>query len=72
MARTVAAITLLVSLLFTAGCTAIVVGAGAGAGGYTWVKGESTRSCAKDFAHTENATIQSLEYLKVTIDEKTL
>ena len=28
------------------------------------------RSCAKDVAHTENATIQSLDYLKVTIDEK--
>ncbi len=71
MARTVTAITLLVALLFTAGCAAMVVGAGAGAGVYTWIKGELIRSYAKDFTHTENATIQSLDYLKITIDEKT-
>ncbi len=71
MARTAAAITLLAALLFTAGCAAIVVGAGAGAGVYTWVKGELIRSYANDFTHTENATIQSLDYLKITIDEKT-
>jgi len=70
MARTAAAITLLVALLFTAGCAAIVVGAGAGAGVYTWIKGELIRSYAKDFTHTENAAIQSLDYLKITIDEK--
>ena len=71
MARTATAITLLVALLFTAGCAAIVVGAGAGAGVYTWVKGELIRSYANDFTHTENATIQSLDYLKIIIDEKT-
>jgi len=71
MARTVIAITLLSALLFTAGCAAIVVGAGAGAGVYTWIKGELIRSYAKDFAHIEKATIKSLDYLKITIDEKT-
>ena len=71
MARTLTAITLLFAMLFTAGCAAIVAGAGAGAGVYTWVKGELIRSYAKDFAHTENSTVQSLEYLKITIDEKT-
>ena len=71
MARTVTAITLLIALLFTAGCAAIVVGAGTGAGVYTWVKGELIRSYAKDFAHTESVTIQGLDYLKITIDEKT-
>ena len=70
MVRTVSAITLLFALLFTTGCAAIVAGAGAGTGVYTWVKGELIRSYAKDFAHTENATVQSLEYLKITIDEK--
>ncbi|MCB2146418.1 MAG: DUF3568 domain-containing protein [Deltaproteobacteria bacterium] len=71
MARTITAITLLSALLFTAGCAAIVVGAGTGAGVYTWVKGELIRSYAKDFTHTENATLQSLNYLKITIEEKT-
>jgi hypothetical protein len=63
MARTITAITMLFALLLTAGCAALVVGAGAGAGVYTWVKGELIRSYANDFTHTENATI--------TIDEKT-
>ncbi len=71
MARIATAITLLVALLFTAGCAAIVVGAGAGAGVYTWVKGELIRSYANDFTQTEKATFQSLDYLKITIDEKT-
>lgn len=70
MVRTAVAITLLFALLLTAGCAAIVVGAGAGAGVYTWIKGELSRSYAKDFAHVENATLQSLDYLKITIDEK--
>jgi hypothetical protein len=63
-------ITVLAALLFTASCAAVVVGAGAGAGVYTWVKGELIRSYATDFAHAEKTTIQSLEYLKISIDEK--
>jgi hypothetical protein len=71
MGRAVIAVTLVAALLLTTGCAAVVVGAGAGTGVYTWVKGELIRSYAKDHAHTENATIQSLEYLKITIDEHT-
>jgi hypothetical protein len=71
MARAMTVITLLLALLYTGGCAAIVVGAGTGAGVYTWMKGELIRSYAKDFAQTENATIQSLDYLKIAIDEKT-
>jgi hypothetical protein len=71
MVRIKIAITLLFTLFFAAGCAAIVVGAGAGAGVYTWVKGELIRSYANDFAHTEKATIKGLEYLKISIDEKT-
>ena len=70
MSRTIAVITLLLALLITAGCAAVIVGAGAGASVYTWVKGELIRSYAKGFAHTETATIQSLDHLKITIDEK--
>ena len=40
MVRTVRPIALLVALLFITGCAALVVGAGAGAGVYTWIKGE--------------------------------
>jgi hypothetical protein len=70
MARTTAMSIILSALLFTAGCAAIVVGAGAGAGVYTWVKGDLIRSYEKSFDHTENAVIQSLEHLKITIDDK--
>lgn len=71
MVRTVIATVLLAALLLTAGCAAVVVGAGAGTGVYTWVKGELIRSYAKDFDHTQSATVQSLEYLKISIDEQT-
>lgn len=57
-------------VLLTAGCAALVVGAGTGAGVYTWVKGDLIRSYAADFAHTETAVLQSLDYLKITVDEK--
>ena len=71
MMRTMGSVTILAALLFTAGCAAIVVGAGAGAGVYTWVKGELIRSYAEGFEQTEQAAMQSLEYLKITIDETT-
>jgi hypothetical protein len=70
MARTISMITVLSTLLFMAGCAAIVVGAGTGVGVYTWVKGELIRSYPEGFDHVENATIQSLDQLKITIDEK--
>jgi hypothetical protein len=69
MVRTVRPIALLVALLFTTGCAALVVGAGAGAGVYTWIKGELSRSYPHDFAQTESAVLKSLDYLKITIDK---
>ena len=63
-------ILLLLSLFCTTGCAAVVVGAGAGAGVYTWVKGELIRTYAADIDHTENALLQSLDYLKIAVDEK--
>ena len=71
MVRTVIATVLLAASLLTAGCAAVVVGAGAGTGVYTWVKGELIRSYAKDVNHTKSATVRSLEYLKISIDEQT-
>lgn len=71
MARFVGLIGLLLVLSIFTGCAALVIGAGAGAGVYTYVKGELICSYAADFAHTQDATTQSLDYLKITIDEKT-
>jgi hypothetical protein len=71
MVRAVNTIVLLVTLLFAAGCAAVVVGAGAGASVYTWVKGELIRSYANDFERTKRASLESLAYLKITVDEQT-
>lgn len=71
MVRTFCRLAAIAALLLTTGCAAVVVGAGAGAGVYTWVKGELIRSYAKGFEHTEKATVESLKYLKITIDETT-
>lgn len=68
MARTTTMITLMSALLFTAGCAAILVGAGTGV--YTWVEGELIRSYEKNFDPTEQAFIESLDYLKIIIDKK--
>jgi hypothetical protein len=70
MVRTAVAIALVATLVTMTGCAALVVGAGAGAGVYTWVKGELIRSYAKDFDQTEKAVMKSLEYLKITVEEK--
>jgi len=70
MVRTAVAMTLLAVMIAMTGCAALIVGAGAGAGVYTWVKGELIRSYAKDFDQTEKAVVKSLEYLKITIEEK--
>ena len=60
---------LLLSILVATGCAAVVIGAGAGAGVYTWVKGELIRSYANDFATTEKAVLKSLDYLKIEVYE---
>lgn len=70
MVRNAVAMTLLAAMITMVGCAALIVGAGAGAGVYTWVKGELIRSYAKDFDTTENAVVKSLSYLKITIEEK--
>ena len=70
MGRFVILVCMLSALTFTGGCAALVIGAGAGAGVYTYVKGELTRTYAADFDHTQAAVMQSLDYLKIPVDEK--
>ena len=70
MKRTAGKILLLCAAIVTTGCAAVVIGAGAGAGVYTYVKGELTRPYPKDFDHIESATLESLAYLKIVVDEK--
>lgn len=58
-------------LFFTSGCAAVLVGAGAGAGVYTWVKGELGRAYPNTFKETQIAVFDSLAAFSITIDEKT-
>ncbi|WP_419662551.1 conserved uncharacterized protein, DUF3568 [Desulfosarcina variabilis str. Montpellier] len=70
MARSVLLVGLLLVLSIITGCAALVIGAGAGAGVYTYVKGELISAYAADVNQTYDATIQSLNYLKIAVDEK--
>lgn len=63
---------LLIALLLTCGCAPLLIGAAAGTGVYSYVEGELTRTYEKDYAQVEDATLQSLAYLKITIDEKSV
>jgi hypothetical protein len=71
MARSVHSIGLLLTSIIITGCAAVVIGAGAGAGVYTYVKGELIYAYTAGFNHTQDATLQSLNYLKITVYEKT-
>ena len=48
MGRFIISACMLFILILTTGCAALVIGAGAGAGVYTYMKGELTRSYAND------------------------
>lgn len=61
---------LLLCSLMSAGCPALVVGAGAGAGVYTYVEGSLTRAYAASFDQTTQAAMDSLQALKMTLVEE--
>lgn len=69
--RTLSTTALLCALMVTMGCAAVVAGAVAGAGVYTWTQGELKRSYAHPFEETVSAVVKSLEYLNIAIDSKT-
>jgi hypothetical protein len=50
-----------------AGCAALVIGAGAGAGGYTYVNGELSRSYAASFSQTMEVCSQVLQDLNMPV-----
>ncbi|NNG00499.1 MAG: DUF3568 family protein [Desulfobacteraceae bacterium] len=62
---------LIIGLFFgLTGCVAVVAGAGAGTGVYTYIKGELVRSYPAPFQETMVAAADSLHELKIQIDEK--
>ena len=62
---------LLLSIWLLTGCAAVIVGAGVGAGTYTYIKGELTRSYQVKFDKTLQICIDILEDLNQPIIDKT-
>ena len=60
----------LCSLTVTTGCPVVVVGGAAGAGAYAYSKGKLTRSYQADYDTTMAASLESLETMKMAIEEK--
>ena len=57
--------------LITAGCAVLVIGAGAGAGVYSYVNGQLKRSYHATFDKTGQTCTDALTSLKMAITEKT-
>ena len=69
--RKITAALLLLSIWLLAGCAAVIVGAGVGAGTYTYIKGDLKRSYPVKFDKALNVCISILEDLNQPIVEKT-
>ncbi len=57
--------------LITAGCAAVVTGAAAGTGVYTYMTGQISRSYQASFDATNQACTATLKSLKIAITEET-
>ena len=64
--------TLLLTLCFSSGCLALVVGAAAGAGGIAYVKGALEKNFDKPVLAVHKASLSTLKNLKMTIKEEKL
>ena len=62
---------LIFSTWLLTGCAAVIVGAGVGAGTYTYIKGELTRSYQADFNKTLQVCIEILDDLNQPIVNQT-
>jgi hypothetical protein len=65
------ALLLLLSTLLLGGCAAVIIGAGAGAGAYTYIKGELKRSYEVKYDRALDVCISILDDLDQPILEKT-
>ncbi len=70
MKRSLLTLFILFCFLITGGCAVLVVGAGAGAGVYTYMSGQLKRTYQVPFARTNQACFTTLENLKISITEK--
>ncbi len=69
--RKISAAFLLIGIWLLSGCAAVIVGAGVGAGTYTYIKGDLKRSYPVKFDKALNVCISILEDLNQPIVEKT-
>jgi len=56
--------------LMTGGCAAVIIGAGAGAGMYSYFEGELRRAYPADVDRAMDACLQTLDSLKIRIESK--
>jgi len=61
---------LLICFIVVTGCAAVIVGVGAGAGVYTYMKGELKRSYPETFDKTLTICMDTLKSLKMTAMER--
>ena len=69
--KRILAVFLLLGIWLLSGCAAVIVGAGVGAGTYTYIKGDLKRSYPVKFDKALNVCISILEDLNQPIVEKT-
>ena len=71
MSRKMVAAAALLGVFMLCGCAVVLIGAGVGAGAYTYVKGELARTYAADYNRTLKACTDILQDLGQPILEKT-
>ena len=70
MKRNVLILICLGLFLTTTGCAALVAGTAAGAGVFSYYKGELTRSYPESYTQTVAVCLETLEALKITLEGK--
>ncbi len=69
--RKIAAVSLMLCIWLLGGCAAVIIGAGVGAGTYTYIKGDLVRSYPVKFDKALTVCISILDDLNQPIVEKT-
>ena len=70
MRRATAAVLFVVALTWLTGCAAVLIGAGAGAGTYAYVKGELIRTYQKSYESTLSAVESVVDDLGMSVQSK--
>lgn len=70
MVRKLMFLVLIMLQALTCGCPVVLMGAGAGVGAYTYVRGELDRTYSTDFQTALQAATETLKHLKIQISQK--